>query len=265
MSPLLLVLCAAVSASELPSPSAVLAEARAAADRPVLEGSFPAGANFPGREEHIAAVWEFVQTLGGPPLRLAPPVIHFSRFDPAAQDPAWTAWQRSWSAGQTQIWTDWLCGAAGRRRLPEAAAGGACGSPAAAAAYVAAHPEVRAEYPFPAQFRAFHYDGTNRIQIDPGTTFLAHYQNGPDGLPRDFTGYGYYVAGHEMLHYALESRGVPGPEHHCLFVTKGADGTSFMDRLAAFVASRGLGTEFALRRYGVSQEESLSPCGGRAP
>lgn len=260
----LLAFIAAVSAQELPQPSAVLAEARAQASRPTLEGNFPF-ANFPGREEHIAAIWEFVQTLGGPKQGLKPPVIHFSRFVLAEQAPAWTAWQRNWSRGQDQIWTDYLCNSAGKKAHPEVVAERLCESPAALLAWLRAHPEVREEYPYPPQFRAFHYDGTDRIQIDPYTTYFAFYQNGPDGLPRDYTGYGYYVTGHELLHYVLENRGIPGPTHHCLFVTKQADGKSYMEKLADFIVARGIGTEFSMRRYGLGQEESLDPCGARRP
>lgn len=255
----LLALALGVSAQELPSSSAVLAEARAAASAPVLEGSFPF-ANFPDREAHIAAIWEFVQTLGGPKQGLEPPVIHFSRFVEAAQDPAWTAWQRQWSRGQEQIWTDYLCGP-GRKKHPEAVREGACDTPDAARAWLRAHPELRDEYPYPAQFRAFHYDGTNRIQIDPYATYLAFYQNGPDGVARDYVGYGYYVTGHELLHYVLENRGIPGPSHHCLFITKQSDGKSYMEKLADFIVARGVGTDFSMKRYGLMQEESLDPCG----
>jgi hypothetical protein len=260
----LLALAAAVSAQELPSPSAVLAQARAASRRPVLEGRFPE-ANFPGREEHIAAIWDFVQGLGGPKLDLEPPVIHFSRFVLAEQDPAFTAWQRQWSRGNEQIWTDYLCNAAGKKAHPEIVRERLCDSPEALRAWLAAHPEVREEYPYPPQFRAFHYDGTNRIQVDPYTTYMAFYQNGPDGLPRDYVGYGYYVTGHELLHYVLEQRGIPGPRHHCLFVTKQADGKSYMEKLAEFIVARGVGTDFSMKRYGLSQEESLNPCGAPRP
>ncbi|MDX6769711.1 MAG: hypothetical protein SF051_09280 [Elusimicrobiota bacterium] len=264
MTVLPLLLAASAVALDLPAPSAVLAQARAAADRPTLEGTFPEGA-FRDREEHVAAIWEFVKALGGAPAGIRPPVIHFSVFDPAVQDPAWTAWQRSWSLGQTQIWTDYLCNAVGKKKFPQVEAERLCETPGRIEAFLAAHPEVREEYPYPAQFRAFHYDGTNRIQINPETTYMAFYQNGPDGLPRDYTGYGYYVTGHELLHYALEQRGVPPLTHHCLFVTKGPDGTSYMEKLAAFIAQRGIGTEFALRRYGVAAEESFDPCGARRP
>lgn len=259
MPALFLLLAAAVSAAPLPSPSELLAQAQDAARTPVLEGEFPVS-NFPDREAHIAAIWEFVQTLGGPKQGLKPPVIHFSPFVLETQDPAWTAWQRQWSLSQDQIWTDYLCNPAGKKKHPELVAEKVC-EQGRILEWYRAHPEVRDEYPYPPQFRAFHYDGTNRIQIDPWTTYFAFYQNGPDGLPRDYVGYGYYVTGHEMLHYVLENRGIPGPTHHCLFITKDAEGRSYMERLADFIVARGIGTEFSMKRYGLAQEEALDPCG----
>lgn len=228
-------------------------------------GAFPPG-TFPNRQAVLADVWAHVQRDAGASAGLEAPYLYFSKFDPEAQDPEWTLWQKRWVAGHPAIYEDWLCrggDSAGDARWAEGRR--LCGRRAELLAWVGAHPELQQQYPFPKSFRAFHYDGTNRIQIDPGSTFFAFYQNGPDGMPRDFVGLGYYVTGHELTHYALESRGVPGERHHCLFVTADAAGGSPMERLADFLIARGYAS-YAVKRYGLGPEIALDPCAaGSAP
>lgn len=243
----------AAGAQELAEPRGVPVE-----PRPTMEGSFPAYA-YSDPEAKLAAIWDFVKVLGGPDLGLEPPVLVFSPFDPAVQHPGWTAWQAKWAEGNAQLWRDWLCNPAGRKLYPETKP--LCSDPAAVDAWLAAHPEAKRNFPFPKQFRAFHYDGTNRIQIDPETTFLAFYQNGADGFKRDLIGYGWHVTGHEMLHYALEKRGVPPLTHHCVFVTPQADGKSYLERLDEFLVEKGWGSPALLHRFGVAAEKSMNPCG----
>jgi hypothetical protein len=221
--------------------------AGAAATRPSIEGDFPHHA-FPDAEARLAAIWDFVKTLGGPDQGLPAPRIVFSPFDPLVQRPDWTRWQ-----------SEWLCNAPGQKLHPETKP--LCGDPSAADAWISAHPAVKANFPFPKQFRAFHYDGTDRIQIDPETTFLAHYQNGPSGFKEDLIGYGWHVAGHEMLHYVLENRGVPPTTHHCVFVTPQADGKSYLERLDEFLVEKGWGSPALLYRFGLAAERSMNPCG----
>lgn len=194
-----------------------------------IAGDFPHYA-FPRARAELADIWTFVRALGAAPEGAPPPLLYFSRFDPLAQAADWTAWQRQWTTKHPEIYED------------------------------ARKAGVTGDFPFPASFRAYHYDGTERIQLDPKTTFLAFYQNGPDGLPRDFVGLGYYVAGHEMLHYVLELAGVPGKRHHCLFVTPRGQGPSYMEALADFLIARGY-SSFAVKRYGLGQELALDPCG----
>ena len=224
---------------------------------PQVTGAAPA--DYPRLQPSLDETWVFVRRLAGADDSLPPPRLHFAPFEPAAQDAEWTRWQSAWSAGRDDIFASWLCSSVGRKKFPDARPLCSQGE-AALRAFVAAHPEVRREYPFPPEFRAFHYDGTGVIQINPATTYLPYFQTMPDGTRRDLVGYGPYVAGHEMLHYALVSRGVPGPTHHCLFITKRPDtGTSPMEDLAAFLQERGY-AGFAVRRYGLQQEEMLDPC-----
>ncbi len=256
-------------AEPLPDASALLGAAREAAATapspvsapagPVLTGHFPEGA-FPERERVIADIWGFVKTLGGARADLPPPILYFSPFDPAKQDADWTAWQKTWADANPSVYLDWLCSPAGRAEQRDGT-DAQCGSDRTALkAYLAAHPAVRDKFPFPASFRGFHYDGTARIQIDPIATYMAFWQNGPYGPPaQDLVGSGYSVTGHELLHPVLASRGVPGATHHCLFVTPDADGTSPMEKLTAFLISRGYAS-FAVRRYGYGQEVALDPC-----
>lgn len=221
-----------------------------------LEGHFPE-VGFAGRQAIVDDVWAFVRALAGAPADTPPPLVHFSRFSVADQEPEWTAWQKGWVAGHPEIYADWLCQEDFDSRYAEGHA--LCGQRPRLLAWIAAHPELSGEYPFPSTFRAFHYDGTNRIQIDPMTTYFAFYQNGPDGMPRDYVGLGYYVTGHEMMHYALERAGVPGATHHCLFITPRGGAPSYMEQLADFLAARGY-SSYAVKRYGLGPEIALDPC-----
>lgn len=263
-----LALSLAVPAAAFESPAAFLRAARetpvpltagpAPVPVPVVTGTPPEGyANFEG---NLADIWVFVRGMAGASAALPPPRLHFAPFNLARQDPEWSRWQADWTSGRDDIFASWLCSGPGTRKYPEAAP--LCSvSEAALVAFVNAHPSVRSEYPFPPEFRAFHYDGTGVVQINPETTYLPYLQTQYDGQRKDLVGYGYYVTGHEMMHYALESAGVPGPRHHCLFVTSRPEtGTSYMEDLVAFLMRRDLAS-FAVRRYGLQQEIELNPCG----
>lgn len=236
---------------------ACAANARAAG--PVLTGDVP---NSPRLEARLSEVWEFVKVLGGAPEDLPPPTVYFMAFDPAKQDPAWTKWQKDWAARDPQILVDWVCSYAGRAKHPEPVDKGLCADPAKVRVWLAAHPEVNDDYPFPPAFRAFHYDGTDRIQVNPATTYTGVIMQ---AIPLEGLGYGYYVTGHEMLHYVLDRKGVPGATHHCLFVTPRADGKSYMERLADFLIEEKGYAHFMTRRLGLDAEISLNPCGKTAP
>lgn len=269
---LTLALTLTVPAAAFESPAAFLRAARgtevpriallAPTALPAVTGAPPDGyANF---EDNLAGIWVFVRGLAGASPTLEPPRIHFAAFDPGKQDPEWSRWQADWTSKRDDIFGAWLCSGPGRKKYPEATPLCSKGE-AALVAFVNAHPQVRSEFPFPPEFRAFHYDGTGVIQVNQESTYLPHLQTGPDGRRRDYVGYGYYVTGHEMMHYALESVGVPGPSHHCLFVTKRPEtGTSYMEDLVTYLQDAGI-AGFAVRRYGLQQEEMLDPCGAGKP
>lgn len=234
----------------------------AAAPAPSAPGPVVLG-DFPGERRKLDDVWAFDKSMGQAPADLPPPTIYFAPFDPAKQDPEWTRWQSEWTAAHPEIYVDWLCNYAGAAKYPEPTTARLCGNAAKVLAWIDAHPQVKAEFPFPATFRAFHYDGTDRIQVNPATTFTGVILQ---GVPLRDLGYGYYVAGHEMLHYVLDRRGVPGPTHHCLFVTPAPpDGKSYMERLADFLIDEKGYAHFLVRRIGLGAEQSLNPCGSRAP
>ena len=82
--------------------------------------------------------------------------------------------------------------------------------------------------------RGFHYEWTNIIQINPlifVNSFIADHL-GRKTIP---AGAGFYVLGHEMMHVAFELKGIPGPLHHCLFITGG-----YAERLAQYVSEKNL-------------------------
>lgn len=240
--------------------AALLASAAPARGQgPILTGDVP---NSPQLAARLAETWEFVKVLGGAPADLPPPAIYFMQFDPKKQDPAWTAWQKDWASRDPQILVDWVCSQAGRAKHPEPVAKGLCADPAKVRVWLAAHPEVNDDYPFPPTFRAFHYDGTDRIQVNPYTTYTGVIMQ---AISLEGLGYGYYVTGHEMLHYVLDRKGVPGATHHCLFVTPQADGKSYMAKLADFLIEEKGYAHFMARRLGHDAEVSLNPCGKPAP
>ncbi len=173
------------------------------------------------------------------------PIIHFDPFDRNVQSPDWTAWQKEWTRTHPVIWRDWTAlrstnvhAASGipenvsrwpHERFPHPAPLPEGDKERATHDF---HAHTRTEisdqwiesnideiFPFPGNFLAFHYDGTNRIQINPNRTFRSSIQIDPYGVRRDLDGYGYYSVGHEMLHYALEIKGiVPTKLHHCLML-----------------------------------------------
>jgi hypothetical protein len=144
-------------------PQTVPAGPQIAPAGPLLTGHFPEGA-FPDRERVIADIWSFVKTLGKARADLPPPTIYFSPFDPAQQDADWTAWQKTWAAANADVYVDWLC-SVGRKKYPEVTDADCARGRDRLKIWLASHPEVKEQFPFPPVFRAFHYDGTDRIQI----------------------------------------------------------------------------------------------------
>lgn len=225
--------------------------------KPVLEGDVPF--ELAGMAESINDAWGYIQKIGQAPQGLKPPLIHFDLFDLARQEPGWGRWQSDWFKDHDEPFLDWLCTRQGREKFPEAAS--RCSDRVALGWWLSLHPQVRSEFPFPARFVAYYYLGTGRIQMNPGATFRRFAYTGPDGGRRDSVGYGAYTTGHEMLHYVLESRGVPAADHHCRFITPRPDhaGKSPMEELVEFLVSRGHATEI-LRRFGPDQEVAFNPC-----
>lgn len=119
------------------------------------------------------------------------------------------------------------------------------------------------DHPDEATFLEFHYAGTNRIQVSPSRTFLRYYQNDPYGMKSETVGYGFYVTTHEMLHYVLESDGIPGRLHHCLFISE-KNGHSLMSDLTQYLIDQKISAPL-VRNVGFDFEKGLMPCEALSP
>jgi hypothetical protein len=145
----------------------------AVAGRVDLSGDVPYD-DFPNIQGSADGIWEHLQdrlriTRGYPAPR-----VHFLAFDQKAQSNDWTAWQKAWTRTHPAIWRDWT---ALRKK----------GSPQQISqAWIDTN--IDEIFPFPKTFLAFHYDGTNRIQINPARTFRLSVQLDPYGIRRDFDG-----------------------------------------------------------------------------
>ena len=203
---------------------------------------------FPDIEDQSNKIWAFLTHRLDLPADDAAPVIYFDPFDRDVQSADWTAWQKAWTRTHPTIWRDWTA-----LRL------------AGSTAEISQQwidSNIDEIFPFPNNFLAFHYDGTNRIQINPNRTFRASIQYDPYGVRRNLDGYGYYSASHEMLHYALELKGVvPTKLHHCLFLHAGeTPGTpGLMEEIADFLVDEGIVASIS-RHRGLRSEHLLAPC-----
>lgn len=201
----------------------------------------------PGLQEKLNAIWNF--SSGNlaqlDTEKLEAPQVHLEPFTRAQQSPQWTAWQNEWIVKNADVWLEWT-------QIPGHTRADITQD------WVRAH--LSEIYPFPASFRGFHYEGSNHLQVNPETTYMAFYQTGPFGLPKDMVGYGYYVTGHEMTHYALSQRGIPDTLHHCIYITEPSNGSpSLMQRMTDFLVDREI-SSFSVDRYGLQQEIVLNPC-----
>ena len=202
----------------------------------------------PGLQQKLDRVWEFEAktylTGSRGVANVSPPEIGFYEFvrDEEAED--WRLWQRNWILTNLEVWKNWT-------EFHGFDSGQVNES------WVAQH--VDEIFPFPAVFLAFHYDGTNRIQISPARTFLRFYQNGPNGLKSDTTGYGYYAAAHEFMHYVLERNGIPGRLHHCMFVLENR-GTTRMEEITKFLIASKIAAPI-IERFAYIPEVAMDPCG----
>ncbi len=218
----------------------------------LLGGDIPAPDTHP-IQSTADAIWSYIATRFGLTPSLAPPQIYFQGFDRAMQSPEWTAWQKQWTRLHPDIWRDWI-------RLT---AGGA--ETEVTDEWIGAH--IDQVFPFPSTFLAFHYDGTNRIQMNPERTFGPDNYLDPAGIRRNLAAYGYYTMAHEMLHYALEARGiVPTRLHHCLYlrVRPGSNDRPIVEELADHLVERGFIPAY-VRQMGLRNERYFNPCAALSP
>ena len=116
---------------------------------------------------------------------------------------------------------------------------------------------------------AVHYYNTNCIQIYPKKVFPG-YSNGYPDLVR----MGFYIIGHEMLHYAFQEKGIlpytfqkkgnfVSSDHHCLFILPlFSNGQSPLGMLSKFLIFNGISSK-DIMRYGWKIEIRNGPCQGR--
>ena len=109
----------------------------------------------------------------------------------------------------------------------------------------------------PKSFVAFHYDNTNKIQIDPQNAFLQYYHS----QYGDLIGMGFYIMGHEMMHYAFQEKNIlPSSTHHCLFLLPLLNyGQSVMQVLSNFLILNHLSSQ-VIRIQGLRKEQFSRPC-----
>jgi hypothetical protein len=100
----------------------------------------------------------------------------------------------------------------------------------------------------PPNSTGFHYDGTTIIQVNP-LLFRMHTTDAFGHSSGGVLGVGFYVIAHEMLHIAHEWKGVPGDDHHCIFLRE-----HYEERLADFLWDRRMAPKWFLNS-GVSDAE----------
>jgi len=240
---LLVALTPTAAAANEPSSSV---ESRAAA-QVALRGQVPVD-DYPAIQSKSDLIWAYLADRFVLADLTAAPTVQFEPFDPAGQSPAWSAWQKDWIKTHPEIWHDWSAMQPARSGTN------------VSVEWIDSH--IDSVFPFPKHFLAFHYDGSNRIQIDPNRTFIESMQIFLDGERRGRSGQGFYSLGHEMLHYALELRGVePKRLHHCLMLyTLGDDDTpALMQEVADHLVEHQIIAPIA-RLRGLRTEHSLRPC-----
>ena len=211
-----------------------------------LSGNVPS-LELPNLQQKINQIWQHeAETYLLAPKSFAaqqPPEINFYEFDRAKESTEWQAWQNQWILNNPSVWLDWtqINGIPQSQITPE---------------WIAAN--VTKLFPFPVTFLAFHYDGTNEIQVSPSRTFLRFYQNDGYGVKQETTGYGYYTAAHEMMHYTLAQDGIPDRLHHCLFVSE-KNGHTLMGDMADYLISAKIVAPI-IRNWGYEAERSMLPC-----
>lgn len=206
----------------------------------------------PGYKAVIAKIWGFVsQELARlDQSKIRPPALYLEPFVHTQQSEGFTRWQSEWIVNHASVWLEWtnIDDVPKEQITPE---------------WI--RERLDKIYPFPATFRGFHYDGTNVIQVNPEVTFKSMVTPDQNHTSfRDYVGYGYYVTGHELAHYALAQRGIPDKLHHCIYLISVEGKPSLMRRLNDFLISEKIAGIF-LSRYGLDQELSFSPCANLTP
>lgn len=198
---------------------------------------------YPNFQAKVNQAWATIENTYLSLQNAAPPEVHFSEFSLEKQDRTWTEWQRTWLIQHPEIWTEW----AASQHLP---------SPTSE--WIEEH--LESQLPFPKHFHAIFYKGTNKIQVNPSTTFYPFLQNAPGGGKLDFVGFGFYSISHELLHYALEKRGIPSTRlHHCIFVSPKRNGASMVEDTAASLIHHEIAHPMVMM-LGPAKEKALNPC-----
>jgi hypothetical protein len=92
------------------------------------------------------------------------------------------------------------------------------------------------------------YTDTNRIQLSPGAFTVSYSVDPQTGMQRDFGGFGYLEAAHEMAHYIYSAQNIPVERHHGLLYCGAAAGAdSVMDQTADFLGTQGVASADFLR------------------
>jgi hypothetical protein len=225
-----------------------------------LRGQIPVD-DYPAIQSKSDRIWFYLRRRFALSDLTPAPTVQFQPFDLAAQSPDWSAWQKDWIRTHPTIWRDWSAMQPARSAADTSAE------------WIDSH--IDSVFPFPKNFIAFHYDGTNQIQIDPLRGFRDSMQVFVDGERRDRNGRGFYSLGHEMLHYALELRGVSQKKlHHCLMLYTDDDSgdapavtsalmpalmPALMEEVANHLVDEHIIAPVA-RLRGLRTEQSLRPC-----
>ena len=211
----------------------------------VLKGDIPFF-EFPRIQQQSNIIWAFIKkTLNL--SHIEPPTIYFSPFGKTSQDQQLINWQAQWISQNPFIWAEY---AHYTKITPSTI-----------------NPEWIKEFlkhslPFPKHFIAFHYDNTNYIQISPQRAFLSYYQNDPYGVKKDMVGLGFYIMGHEMLHYAFQEKGIlPSSNHHCLFTLPLLPNKqNVLEALSNFLIDKQFSYAPIIKMLGPEREKRLQPC-----
>lgn len=205
------------------------------AAEPLIERGQLEQFSFPTLEKNATEIWNFVQKNIEIQLNHIQPLIYIADFNFEKEDSQWVLWQKKWIKENPDIWLDWQRLNPGKTHNDDT-------------------------NPFPQNFFAFHYDGTDRVQIGFTSVFKKNWVMGPDGVYRDYTGEQYYTLGHELHHVALEAKGIPGLLHHCIFISARKDAKeSLVLTLANYLVENKISSSFILS-HGYKWEVQLDPC-----